>query len=138
MPTCAKRAFEYDLLNRRTKHILPLGMAETYVYNDVGNLTERTDFRGKKTVYGYDDLNRLLSKTPDPTLGEPAVTFTYTPLGQRETMTDVSGTTTYTYDARNRLTDKITPQGSLSYTYNAANAVSYGALVACERRFSRL
>lgn len=115
--------FEYDLLNRRTKQILPLGMFETYVYDKVGNRTQRTDYRGKTTVYAYDTLHRLLSATPDASLSEPAVTFTYTPVGQRATMADASGTTTYAYDNRNRLISKQTPQGTLIYTYNAASDV---------------
>lgn len=113
--------FEYDSMNRRTKRTLPLGQFETYAYDTVGSLQTRTDFNGKRTTYAYDLLNRLLSKTPDATLGEPAVSFTYTPTGRRATMTDASGTTTYTYDGRDRLTSKQTPQGTLTYTYDSAN-----------------
>jgi YD repeat-containing protein len=40
--------------------------------------------------------------------------------GQRATMTDASGTTTYSYDNLERLTRKATPEGTLSYTYDAA------------------
>ncbi|MDQ3803118.1 MAG: hypothetical protein M3416_04615, partial [Acidobacteriota bacterium] len=79
-----------------------------------------TDFRGKTTTYAYDATGRLLSKTPDPSLGEPAVTYTYTPTGERRTMTDATGTTAYDYDARGRLVSKATPHGTLSYTYDAA------------------
>ena len=35
-------------------------------------------------------------------------------------MADVSGSTTYGYDTRNRLTSKQTPFGTLSYTYDSA------------------
>jgi hypothetical protein len=35
-------------------------------------------------------------------------------------MGDPSGTTTYAYDTRNRLTSKVTPFGTLSYTFDAA------------------
>ncbi len=38
-------------------------------------------------------------------------------------MTDASGTTTYSYTARNQLLSKATPQGTLSYTYNLAGGV---------------
>jgi len=38
-------------------------------------------------------------------------------------MTDASGTTSYTYTARNQLLSKAAPQGTLSYTYNLAGAV---------------
>jgi RHS repeat-associated protein len=112
--------FEYDALNRMIKRVLPLGMAELYTYDQVGNMVTRADFRGKQMAFDYDPLNRLVSKTPDATLGEPKVSFTYTPAGERATMTDASGTTTYSYDNLHRLTQKSTPQGALNYTYDAA------------------
>lgn len=111
--------FEYDALNRLIKRILPLGMADLYTYDQVGNRVTRTDFRGKQTGYEYDSMNRLVGKTPDPSLGEPPVSVTYGPAGRRASMTDASGTTSYTYDARYRLLSKQTPQGTLTYTYDA-------------------
>ncbi|MGH9827595.1 MAG: RHS repeat-associated core domain-containing protein, partial [Blastocatellia bacterium] len=40
-------------------------------------------------------------------------------------MTDPSGTTKYSYDSRDRLTSKATPEGSLTYSYdNAGNVLS--------------
>jgi RHS repeat-associated protein/uncharacterized repeat protein (TIGR01451 family) len=115
--------YEYDRVGRRVRRTLPLGMSETYSYDEAGNLTARTDFNGKRTTYAYDVMDRLLSKTPDPSLGQPAVTFTYTAAGQRASMTDAVGTTTYTYDARDRLTSKRTPHGTLTYTYDAAGSL---------------
>ncbi len=112
--------FEYDALNRLLKRVLPLGMAELTTYDQVGNRTTRADFRGKQTNYEYDSLNRLTKKTPDASLGEPVVTYSYKPTGYRASMTDASGTTLYTYDARQRLLSKQTPQGTLDYTYDAA------------------
>jgi RHS repeat-associated protein len=111
-------SFLYDNLNRMIVRKLPLGMLETDAYDAVGNLTAKTDFNGKTTAYSYDALNRLLAKTPDASLGESAVAFTYTGTGQRATMMDPSGTTVYTFDARDRLVAKATPQGTLSYTYD--------------------
>lgn len=112
--------YEYDVLNRLTRRTLPLGMSETLAYDAVGNRTSRTDFNGKQTTYSYDSLNRLLTKTPHASLSEPVVSFTYTSTGQRATMVDASGTTTYAYNNRDRLTSKATPQGTLTYAYDAA------------------
>ena len=117
-------SYQYDALNRVIKRTLPLGMSELYTYDQVGNLTTLTDFRGKQTSYDYDALNRLLTRRPDPTLGEPNVSFTYTPTGQRSSMIDSSGTTNYTYDLRDRLLTKVTPQGTLAYTYDAVDNVA--------------
>ncbi len=109
--------FEYDRLGRRTKRTLPLGMSETFVYDGVGNVTSRTNFKGETTTYAYNAMNKLLRKTPAPALNQPAIVFTYEPTGQRASMTDASGTTNYTYDLRDRLLTKTTPQGTLTYTY---------------------
>lgn len=115
--------FEYDQLGRRVKRTLPGGQFETYSYDTGGDLQSKTDFNGKITTYAYDSMRHLLSKTPDASLGQPAVTFTYDATGQRETMTDASGTTVYGYDNRNRLSSKHTPFGTLSYTYNEAGSL---------------
>ncbi|HYG11873.1 MAG TPA: RHS repeat-associated core domain-containing protein, partial [Pyrinomonadaceae bacterium] len=112
--------YEYDRMGRRTKRTLPLGMSETYTYDVIGNLISHTNFLGRKTTYAYDEMNQLLSKTPDPASGEPAILYAYTPSGQRASMTDATGVTTYVYDAQDRLLSKQTPQGTLSYTYDAA------------------
>jgi RHS repeat-associated protein len=59
--------------------------------------------------------------TPAASFNEKPVTYTYYPNGQRETMTDASGTTTYTYDNQNRLLTKTTTlAGTLTYTYDKA------------------
>jgi RHS repeat-associated protein len=115
--------FEYDALNRLVKRVLPLGMAELYTYDPVGNLATRTDFRGKQTTYEFDPMNRLTARRPDTSLGEPDVIYSYTGTGMRRSMTDASGSTSYTYDHRDRLLTKQTPQGTLSYTYDLAGSL---------------
>lgn len=112
--------FEYDALSRLIKRVLPLGMAELYTYDQVGNRVTTTDFRGKQTSYEFDPMNRLTARRPDLSLGEPAVFYSYTETGMRRSMTDASGTTTYTYDQRDRLLTKQTPQGALTYTHDLA------------------
>ncbi len=111
--------FEYDKLGRRTKRILPLGQVETLAYDAVGNALSRSDFNGRTTTFAYDAMNRLLSKTPDPAFGASAVMFTYHPSGLRSNMTDAVGVTDYTYDNRDRLIRKSTPQGTLNYEHDA-------------------
>jgi RHS repeat-associated protein len=56
--------------------------------------------------------------------GDVAESFTYTATGKRATMTDASGTTTYSYDDHDRLIAKATPQGTLSYTYDSVGNVA--------------
>jgi RHS repeat-associated protein len=112
-------SFQYDNLNHKVLRALPLGMVETYAYDAFGKRSAKTDFNLKTTTYAYDALNRLLTKTPDPSLSEPAISFTYYPTGTRETMADTTGTTNYTYDNRNRLKIEATPEGMLNYTHDA-------------------
>jgi len=110
--------FEYDAMGRRTRRILPLGMAETLRYDAAGNLTTRIDFNGKLTTFTYDAVNRMTRRTPDPSFAEPTISLSYTPTGQRASMTDSSGTTSYSFDGRDRLLTKASPQGTLTYAYD--------------------
>ena len=98
--------YAYDPLGRRSQRTLPLGQSESYAYDANGNLSSKTDFNGHTTTYAYDSTNRLLSKTPDASFNAAAVTFTYTATGKRQTMTDPSGVTTYTYDPQDRPADR--------------------------------
>lgn len=118
-------AFTFDKMGRRVSRTLPLGQSEAFTYDGAGNLVTKTDFNGKTTTYGYDSLNRLISKAPDPSFSAPVIAFGYTANGQRQTMTDTSGITTYSYSNRNRLTNKQTPQGNLAYSYdNTGNVLT--------------
>jgi len=84
---------------------LPGQQVEPTAYNEDGTVNTHTDFNGRTTTYGYDNMNRLLTRTVSAISGVTAnnVSFTYTISGRRNTMTDVSGVTTYGYDSRDRL-----------------------------------
>ncbi len=114
--------YAYDRLGRRLSRTLPLGQFEHSQYDAAGNILQRIDFNGSTTTYSYDALNRILSQSPDLVAwpGAQPTEFTYTPTGQRATMSDSTGVTTYHYDNRDRLTSTITPQGGLDYSYDAA------------------
>jgi RHS repeat-associated protein len=122
--------FAYDQLGHRTSRTLPLGMSETYNYDAVGSLTSKKDFNGRTTTYQYDTMNRLKVKTADPFFstgacagglcGATQITYNYNNMGRRSSMVDASGTTSYTYDVRDRLLTKGSPAGTLTYTYDVA------------------
>jgi RHS repeat-associated protein len=113
--------FTFDPAGRRDSRTLPGGETERMTYAADGRLQTRTDFNGHSTAYAYDDAGRLALRSPDAAFaGETPVSFTYFPSGQRKTMTDGSGTTSYVWDARDRLLSKASPAGTLSYGYDLA------------------
>lgn len=132
----------YDADNRRTTLTLPNGITVNYGYDNGSELTGLTYTQGNGTslgtlAYGYDNDGQLNSKTnsittdvqPTPTMQAPSFD-----LNDRETSFNGQalsydadgnltndGTNTYTWDARNQLTQ--ISQGStveMSYTYDAA------------------
>ena len=86
----------------------------------------------------YDSRDRMLTKVPDASLGEPSHTYVYSPTGMRLSSTDGSGTTTYTYDLRDRMLTKAAAAGTLTYTYDADRQRRDDPLVEHERHFGRL
>ncbi len=115
----------FDIYSDPVSMILPDGsLTEMRQYDAIGNLISLTHFNGKTTTYTYDGLNRLLTRTPDPSLGESAISFTYNANGKFATSTDATGTTYYTYGSLGRLISKQTPEGTLNYTYDAVGRVT--------------
>lgn len=107
-----------------TNIIYPDSAGKTFLYDDTGNLIQKTDGYGS-TIYTYDAVSQLISVTyPD----QHSVSFEYDSVGNRITMTDPEGQTTYTHDTRNRLLSETrTIEGSpypVNYTYDAASRLT--------------
>ncbi|WP_246259702.1 RHS repeat-associated core domain-containing protein [Oxynema aestuarii] len=116
--------YEYDNLGRRTAVELPDTQRSTTEYDAVGNTFSVTDFNGDTITYNYDAQNRLIEKRVGET---PIASFTYTPTGQLETITDSRGVTSYSYDELGRLLSRTDPDGpyltsgaSIEYGYDSA------------------
>ena len=108
----------------------------SYTYDEIGNadgtVASHTDFKGATRTFEYDAEKRVKRRIyPDGS----QVSLSYTPTGQRASVTDVRGTTTYAYDRRDRLTEKTDPDGRrLTYSYDlggnlAAMTVAVGTQV---------
>lgn len=126
--------------------------ATVYVYDNVGNLTQRIDPKNHATGYEYDPANRLIKKTnplgkfqsytydPDSnpatmttargnasaTPANGRVTYTHDPVG-RLTRVDYADTTpdvVYTYDDAGRRASMVDGGGTVNYLYDNADRVT--------------
>jgi RHS repeat-associated protein len=120
--------YEYDSLNRLTTRTDPTGAVTTLAYDSAGNLASATDGNNHATTFGYDQAGRPISAS-DP-LGRTS-TATYDLNGNLLTATDgianaaheaSLGTTTYSYDAANQLTQVGYSDStkSVAYSYDLA------------------
>jgi RHS repeat-associated protein len=99
--------------------------AVTYGYDSAGRMTTRTWARGVVTNYGYDAATgELLSTTySDAT---PAVTHTFNRLGRLTTVTDGTGSRTFTYTTHGQLATEalnVTGFGSTSSSFAYDNSL---------------
>jgi RHS repeat-associated protein len=118
--------FEADAMGRRTKHILPAGQSESWGFDVAGNEIRHTNFNGAVLTNQFDSMNR---RTNVSSIGGYSVRFGYSPTGQRTNMVDQSGTTSYLYNARDWLTNKVVawssgPVVSLNYGLDANGNVT--------------
>ncbi len=117
--------YGYDELNRLERVTDARGKETRYGYDAVSNRTVITDANylagqgGAVTIYLYDHANRLTGiDYPAP---DADVTFTYDKVGNRLTMTDGTGLTTYVYDDLYRLESVTDGSGqAVGYTYYPA------------------
>jgi len=109
--------FAYDARNQRIREVNPLGETWRYQYDAEGHQTGLEKPDGTIISYRYDALGRLvLTDYDDDT---PDVTFTHDAVGDRLSMSDGTGTTTYTYDALDRMTGITPPNGEqVNYGYD--------------------
>jgi RHS repeat-associated protein len=135
--------YGYDAVNR-TSVTLPGARTTSYVFDSADQLLSVTDWNSQLTTYVYDNAGRLITTTfPNDVVTTNAydnadrltgistvknaatilsITYTLDNVGNRLTMVEPGGTTTYTYDALNRLLTVSYPVGTpanVSYTYDA-------------------
>jgi RHS repeat-associated protein len=103
-------SYTYDPLNRLSSATNPLGNTTSYTYDGAGNQVSLTAPSGQVTSYGYDQDNHLTSIDYSDGV-TPSVSFSYTANGQRASMADGTGTTSYTHDSLGRLTKVINGAG---------------------------
>jgi len=135
--------YTYDAAGRRTSLTLPNAVLVEYSYDAasrltginykqngttlLGNLTYEYDKNGNRTKtggsFGRTGLPQAIGSTAynaanhQTTFGDK--TLTYDNNGNLQTITDSSGTTTYTWNARNQLTGISGPGVSATFVYDA-------------------
>lgn len=95
-----------------------IGNVTEYVYNQNGMLAQTVNADKTTVNYDYDEIDELVSKTYDD--GEQAALFAYDKDGNRVSMTDLAGVTSYEYDDAGRVTAIILYNGvsRITYKYN--------------------
>ncbi|MCG7882350.1 MAG: EndoU domain-containing protein [Candidatus Thiodiazotropha endolucinida] len=142
-PNGLTTTYDYDGLGNLISQTSPDTGTTTYTYDEAGNRLTQTNARGITVNYSYDALNRLTHISyPDTSLN---VTYTYDQgthgIGKLTSMSDVNGTTNYTYNAYGDLitqtrtsSDSVVTTFSYDYdvhgrlaslTYPSGNSVNY-------------
>ena len=108
--------WEHNMTGQRTKRVLPMGQTSTWAYEDGLRVTSSVNARGQEIVYTYDSTGLVTRiDLPDGTFEE----YTHTASDLVETITNDLGTTTLSYDQKNRLVQKTDHGGrSISFSYD--------------------
>jgi len=117
--------YVYDDFHRLQTQTSPVTATTTYSYDPAGNLTSSTDANAATTTRVYDALNRVTSAVSAGSSSTETVTWTYDgtspyALGRLMTMTDPTGSTTYSYDRRGLLRSEQRDLGGATYTTSYA------------------
>jgi RHS repeat-associated protein len=127
---CPSTRYTYDEVDRLESEIDALGRVTSYTYNDDSTVATRTDARGLVTEYTYDAAKRLqLVEYMDGETLVDDVDYNYDDVGNRISMVDATGTTSYVYDDLNRLTS-VTFPGPKTVAYRYDNTGGEGEDVA--------
>lgn len=127
----------YDAGDHLVQVDRPGGSSVTYTYNANGQVHTYTDPAGDVTTTDYNPEGQPSSSNNNDDSADN-VSYTYYPDGTRQTMTDATGTTSYSYDRDGRLASvqdganktvgyDYNPAGQLDLlTYPDGRKVSYG------------
>jgi len=139
----------HDVMGNITSMTDAMKRTSTYSYDVEGNLTSIVNAQGRKELrrydmdgrrigavsngknkifYQYDKMNHLTDKSYADAKGnvaEERVRYGYDKLGQRVSMMDRSGESTYEYDSLGRIITVTTGSGEVTrYTYDGCDQLS--------------
>ena len=124
-----KVQYTYDDKGRLLTQSYEDGDTVTYTYDNNGALATVTDSAtGIKTTYYYDFTDRMMKYVESGTNYAHSVGYEYDNINnltsQVETINGVERTTSYTYDADNRVKTAQTGNTKVTYTYDGFGRVS--------------
>ena len=109
--------YVYDGLGNQVSVKSPDSGTTTRTFDAGGNVLTSTDARGKTTTNSYDKLNRLAKQLyADGTSATYAYDQGSNGIGHLTTLTDASGTTTWTFDPRGHVLQKQQKTGTVTLT----------------------
>jgi len=111
--------YEYDGFDRPDETIYPDGSYEAFAHDAADNRIQKRTRAGSLIGYGYDNLNRIVSKTlPGPI----SVQYVYDLTGRLKDVTGPDGTIHHDFDTVGRQIGVTYPDGkTVGYAYDAAN-----------------
>jgi RHS repeat-associated protein len=105
-----------------------------YTYDATNNPTSMVDAAGVVNTYAYDGVDRLVAACfNSSTCDSPTdfIRWTYNDIGNRLTEARPAGTTTYSYNGKDQLTQTSGPGGTVTYGYDDdGNQTQSGATTA--------
>ena len=124
-PKLRVTTYTYDLEGNLTTLTSPMGREERYVYDAGGRRIQRLTPSGNVIIYDYDTLNALADKLYQDGNEEESdhpVRMGYNAMGQRVSMEDITGASSYTYDGLGRLKTATNGSGkTVTYEYDEAD-----------------
>ena len=113
-------SYAYDPRDYRSSATDPLLRTTSYLYDAVGNLKSTTDPESRTTTFTYDDANRLTEVSYSDGV-TPMVKYGYDAAGHRTSMTDGTGSSSFSFDSLGRLTGTANGHGeTTAYGYDLA------------------
>ncbi len=116
--------YSYGVNGESTGVSYPDLSVSSLLYNTQGQVREATNARGQSVDFSYDNLERLQTVSY-PTTGNPAITYAYNADDTISSVTDATGTHTFTYLSNGWLqsvshdysVSGLTALQEMSYTY---------------------
>jgi RHS repeat-associated protein len=116
-PRSLKTAYAWDGLDDQLQLASPDTGVTNRAFDAAGNVVSSTDARGKRTLYTYDALNRVTKAAySDGTSAVWQYDLGAYGIGRLSKLTDVTGSTSYSYDANGHVTQKRQAIGAVTLT----------------------